>query len=194
MTFPPTSSSPQTPGSSGFAFDNTREVGDADTVEQSGDEVTTGGRVFGWVLALVIGAIFGTVGTVAHQITVTIFGAALPVGLVLGLIGMAALFVGVRLLLEDRVATVLSAVGVVGMIVLFSFRSAGGSVLIPQGLTGIVWSVVPALIAVVVISWPRNLGQSASRPAQNPGQRPPQNLSQNAAGPRPTAFGPRDSA
>jgi len=173
-------------------------MGDADTADQSGDEVTTGGRIFGWVLALVIGAIFGTVGTVAHQITVTIFGAALPVGLVLGLIGMAALFVGVRLLLEDRVATVLSAVGVVGMIVLFSFRSAGGSVLIPQGLTGIVWSVVPALIAVVVISWPRNLGQSASRPTEAPAQHLGQNAGQipgnNAAGPRPTAFGPRDSA
>lgn len=170
-------------------------MGDADAAGRSGEEITAGGRVFGWVLALVIGAIFGTVGTVAHQITVTIFGAALPVGLVLGLIGMAALFVGVRLLLEDRVATVLSAVGVVGMIVLFSFRSAGGSVLIPQGLTGIVWSVVPALIAVVVISWPRNLGQSAGRPASpTASQNPVQNLGQNPAGPRPTAFGPRDSA
>jgi hypothetical protein len=107
------------------------------------------------LLSLVVGAIYGTVGTVAHQNVLRIGDAALPVGLVLALIGAIGLLVGFRLLFPDRVAVLSVAIGMVGMIALFSVASAGGSILIPQGVVGLVWTVVPVLIATVVVAWPR---------------------------------------
>jgi hypothetical protein len=112
-------------------------------------------RIPGAILSLLVGAIYGTVGTVAHQNVIRIGEAALPVGLVLALIGALGLLIGFRLLFQDRIAVLFAAIGMVGMIALFSVASAGGSILIPQGATGLVWTVVPVLVATVVVAWPR---------------------------------------
>lgn len=131
-------------------FDDTRQP-----VSRTTEGPGFASRLPGSILALVVGAIYGTVGTVAHQNVVRIGEAELPVGLVLALIGVLGLLLGFRLLFEDRLVVLCAAVGLVGMIALFSIASAGGSVLIPEGATGLVWTVVPVLVATVVVAWPR---------------------------------------
>ena len=114
-----------------------------------------GPRIAAAVLSFAVGAIYGAVGTVAHQDVVTIGGLSLPIALVLALLGALALLIGFRLLFADRLAVLCVALGMVGTIALFSIASAGGSILIPQGALGLVWTVVPVLLATVVVAWPR---------------------------------------
>lgn len=105
--------------------------------------------------ALVAGAAFGILGTVAHQTTLAVGNAAVPVGLVLALAGAAALLIGLRMVLDDRMVVLLAAVGMLGTIFVLSLRSAGGSVLVPAGLTGTLWTLVPAVVAALAVAWPR---------------------------------------
>ncbi|RWZ64704.1 hypothetical protein ELQ92_08190 [Labedella populi] len=111
-------------------------------------------RIVTVVLGIVVGAVYGSVGTVAHPVTVTIGSIVFPYGLVVALVGVLALFIGFRLVVGGRLAAVGAAVGVVGIVSLFSLESAGGSILIREGLTGVVWLVGPALLGALVISWP----------------------------------------
>ena len=116
---------------------------------------STRSRALSGILALIVGAVFGAVGTVAHQSTLNVGMLSLPLGLPLALLGVAALLIGFRLLLRDRLVVLLAAIGIVAVIALFSLPSPGGAVLIPQGLAGIVWTIGPVLIATVVVAWPR---------------------------------------
>lgn len=126
-------------------------------------------RLTGAALSLLVGAIYGTVGTVAHQNVVTVGGIDLPVGLTLAVLGSLALLLGFRLLFDDRLAVLCAAIGLVGMIALFSLASAGGSILIPQGLIGLFWSVAPVLIATIIVAWPRlPQGSPRTKPVSAP--------------------------
>jgi hypothetical protein len=111
-------------------------------------------RAVSIVLAFVVGVVYGAVGTVAHPLSITIASVTVPWGLILAVVGVLALFVGFRLVLGERLAVVAAAVGVVGIVALFSLESAGGSVLIPQSSTGLIWVLAPALLAALVIFWP----------------------------------------
>lgn len=104
---------------------------------------------------LVAGAAFGILGTVAHQTTIAVGQAAVPIGLVLALAGAAALLVGLRMVLGDRMVVLLAAIGMLGTIFVLSLRSTGGSVLVPAGLPGTLWTLVPALIAALAVAWPK---------------------------------------
>jgi hypothetical protein len=112
-------------------------------------------RIVNAVILVVLGAVAAAVGTVAHQATVALAGAPLPWGLVLSLCAVACLLAGLRLVAESRVPAFAAALGVVGMIGLFSLRSMGGSVLIPNNLVGQLWVFGPVVIAAIVIAWPR---------------------------------------
>lgn len=105
--------------------------------------------------ALVAGMAFGVLGTIGHQTTVAIGPVQLPVGLVLALAGAAGLLVGLRLVLGDRLVVLACAIGMLGTIFLLSLRSTGGSVLIPEGIPGTLWSIVPALVATLALGWPK---------------------------------------
>ncbi|GAB3126440.1 hypothetical protein GCM10027056_23960 [Glaciibacter psychrotolerans] len=118
-------------------------------------DVTPVGRAAAAVLALIVGAVFGMLGTVAHQTTVSVFGWAFPIGLILAILATGALLVGLRLVLHDRLAVLGAALGMLGTIFLLSLKSVGGSVLIPAGTLGLVWTVVPALVAALVLAWPQ---------------------------------------
>jgi hypothetical protein len=107
-----------------------------------------------FVLGLLVGVVYGAVGTVAHPLAVSIGSLSLPYGLVVGLVGVLGLFVGFRLVVGGRLAAVGAAVGVVGIVSLFSLESIGGSILIREGLAGSVWLVGPALLGALVIAWP----------------------------------------
>lgn len=111
-------------------------------------------RIVTVVLGLIVGIVYGAVGTVAHPLTVSVGSLSVPYGLVVALVGVLALFVGFRLVVGGRLAAVGAAVGVVGIVSLFSLESIGGSILIREGLAGSVWLVGPALLGALVIAWP----------------------------------------
>jgi len=106
------------------------------------------------LLALVAGAVLAVVFTVAHRAHVELLGVDLPTGIVLGVLAVACLLIGIRLLSADRLPVIGAGVGVVGTIMLLAARGEHGSVLIADGALGIAWLVVPSAIAAVVIVWP----------------------------------------
>jgi N-acetyl-1-D-myo-inositol-2-amino-2-deoxy-alpha-D-glucopyranoside deacetylase len=115
------------------------------------DEFSLSGKIVTFVLALVAGAFFGAIGTVAHQDA----AGAFPIGAVLALLLVAALLIGFRLLFDSRLVGIVAAIGVVAVIAVLSPASAGGSVLIPRGLAGYAWTFGPTVIAIIVLAWPR---------------------------------------
>ena len=139
------------PAASGVPLTPARPVDDAPPV---GSTVST--RVLGYLVSLLLGGLFGVLGTVVHQISVSVFGLFdLPIGVILALAAVVLLLVGLRLVVPSRLAAVLAAVGVVGVVALLALPSPGGSVLIPDSVAGMVWLVGSTLVAVVVLAWPR---------------------------------------
>jgi LmbE family N-acetylglucosaminyl deacetylase len=112
-------------------------------------------RLVTTLVALAAGALFAVLGTTAHQTTIGIGPVDVPIGLVLALIASATLLVGLRLVVRDRLVVLAAAIGLLATVFLLSLRSTGGSVLIPQGTLGVVWTITPALVAALVIAWPR---------------------------------------
>ncbi|TFC14553.1 hypothetical protein E3O19_10130 [Cryobacterium algoritolerans] len=118
-----------------------------------------GGRALAGLLAFMVGAAFGVLGTIAHQATIVLGPVTIPIGLVLALAGVTALLAGLRLVVGDRLVVLLAAIGLLGTIFLLSLRSEGGSVLVPEGLPGTLWTVGPTLVATIVLAWPRIPGR-----------------------------------
>jgi hypothetical protein len=120
-------------------------------------------RVVVYVLLFLAGVLVGAVGTVAHQSTVT-WGIPIPLGLVGSLAAFTALLVGLRLLGSNRLPALFAALGTILSILLFTQKSAGGSVLIPNNLLGQLWLVGPILITAVVVAWPDVRGHGRTAP------------------------------
>ena len=112
-------------------------------------------RSLAGLVGLLLGILFGVLGTIAHQATLTLFGVALPIGLTIAFVGIGALLLGLRLVVGDRFVVGLAAAGLLLTIFVLSLRGSGGSVLVPAGLPGTLWTVVPALIAAFVLAWPK---------------------------------------
>lgn len=117
-----------------------------------------GARIATWVIAFVVGGVYGVAGTVGQASTL----AGIPVGLLVSVIGCAALLVAVRALTADRWATLATGLGIIAAVLVFSGRGPGGSVIVPDGEIAMVWGVnvgmvwniaVPVLVALVV-AWP----------------------------------------
>ncbi|MDQ0892841.1 hypothetical protein [Agromyces ramosus] len=112
-------------------------------------------RVGTLLFAFLIGALYGAVATVGHRQEVPIGAVALPWGLLAALVGVAALLVGIRLVGGGRSAAAASGAGVVVVVALLTLPGLGGSVIVVGDLIGTIWSVAPALIAVLVVAWPK---------------------------------------
>jgi hypothetical protein len=108
-----------------------------------------------WVLALLVGGLIGSITTVIHQSSVSVLGIDLPWGLVLSLATVAAYLLGLRLVRGERVSVIFGALGILISVFLFSQRSTGGSVLVPDNLAGSIWAIAPTLIATVIVAWPK---------------------------------------
>ncbi|MGH1551187.1 DUF6113 family protein [Leifsonia poae] len=119
-------------------------------------------RIVSAVLLVLTGALFGVIGTIAHQSSVT-WGVSIPLGLIGALAAFAALLIGLRLLGHSRLPALLAALGAIAVILLFTQQSAGGSVLIPNNLAGQVWLVGPIVIAAIVLAWPDVRGRRPAR-------------------------------
>ena len=117
--------------------------------------LTLANRSLAGLGGLLLGILFGVLGTIAHQATLTVFGVALPIGLTIAFVGISALLLGLRLVVGDRFVVGLAAAGLLLTIFVLSLRGSGGSVLVPAGLPGTLWTVVPALIAAFVLAWPK---------------------------------------
>ena len=113
-------------------------------------------RIVSWVVGLGLGVLFGVMGTAVSQSTWTIApGFSLPVGLIVALPAVLLLLVGLRLVLRTRTTAIVAAFGIVVTIFLLSQPSAGGSILVPGNLLGVVWTFAPTVIALLVLAWPR---------------------------------------
>ena len=118
-------------------------------------------RIVSWAMALLIGAAFGTAGT---------FGVTSvpPIGLIVAMVGCAAILVGLRLVAEDRWTIVWGALGMYAAVLLFSMRGPGGSVVLPDTVASQVWMIGIGLIILVIAAWPdlsRLRAAGATRPA-----------------------------
>ncbi|MRG60785.1 hypothetical protein GE115_13035 [Agromyces sp. CFH 90414] len=111
-------------------------------------------RVVVALLTFLAGALYGSVGTIGHRHSLRLGEVVIPWGLVAALIGVAALLVGIRLLLPGRWAAGAAAIGVIASVALLSLPGIGGSVLIPATIEGTIWTIAPAVIGVLVVAWP----------------------------------------
>ncbi|QIG40287.1 histidinol dehydrogenase [Microbacterium sp. 4R-513] len=112
-------------------------------------------RVATWVVAFIVGAVYGLAGTIAHTYMLGWF----PLGLVLAVIGSAALLVAVRLLTSDRWAALATGLGIAVATLVFSGRGPGGSVIVAQAAegrfdAGTVWTIAVLVLVVLVVAWP----------------------------------------
>jgi len=80
-------------------------------------------RIVTWVVAFLVGAVYGLAGTIAHSYRLGWF----PLGLVLAIIGSAALLAAVRLLTADRWAALATGTGMIVATLVFSGKGPGGS-------------------------------------------------------------------
>ena len=123
-------------------------------------------RVATWFIAFIVGAVYGLAGTIAHTFALGWF----PLGLILAIIGSAALLAAVRLLTSDRWAALATGLGMMIATLVFSGRGPGGSVIVaeaPDGAfnPGIVWTVAVPLLVAVVVAWP-DLGRVEREPGE----------------------------
>ncbi len=115
---------------------------------------TPKGRIGTLAFALVIGVVYGALTTIGHRSELRIGDVAIPWGIAVALAGVLALLLGMRLVAGGRLAASAAAIGIVGTVALLTLPGFGGSVLIAGDLIGTVWSVAPALLAVLVVAWP----------------------------------------
>jgi hypothetical protein len=113
-----------------------------------------GGRIGTILVAFAIGAVYGAIATIGHRATLRIGDVAIPWGLVAALVGVTALILGIRLVVPGRGTAAAAAAGVVIVVALLTLPGPGTSVLVVGDLTGTIWSIAPALIAVLVVAWP----------------------------------------
>ncbi|GAB3036752.1 hypothetical protein GCM10027052_14020 [Parafrigoribacterium mesophilum] len=127
------------------------------------EEQRLGGKIAGCLLALVTGAAVGALATVNHQAAVPVWGVQVPAGVIAGLVLVAALLAGLRLVFGNRLLPSLAALGVLTSVGLLSLMSTGGSVLVPGNPVGFGWSFGAPIIALIVLGWPRAVRTGAWR-------------------------------
>lgn len=107
-------------------------------------------RIVSWLAAALVGAVYGVAGTIAHSLS----WGPLPVGLVVGAVACGALLIAVRALTHDRAATLATALGMLGMLLVISGPGPGGSVVVPATASGQIWVYLVAGLALATIVWP----------------------------------------
>lgn len=118
-------------------------------------DLTLGSRLLACAIALVVGGSVGALATVTHQAQIRVGEVNVPGGLIVGLVVVAALLAGFRILSETRTVCGFAAIGVLGTIGILSLESTGGSVLIPDSPLSYYWLYGPAIITALVLAWPK---------------------------------------
>lgn len=133
-----------------------------DSTRGSGTVSRIVSSIISGLLAAALGALVGATLTVVHQQTVTVSGVWLPWGILVGVVIVAAFLTGLRLVFDDRVALACAAAGVLGSELFLALQPFGGLPIVPANALGLVWGVAPALIALVVLAWPRSATRRAA--------------------------------
>lgn len=107
-------------------------------------------RIGTWVVALLVGAVYGLAGTIAHAYVVV----GIPLGLLLGAVGCGALLAAVRLLTGDRWSALATGLGMMLATLVFSGRGPGGSVIVPESDLGLIWTILLPVLVALVVAWP----------------------------------------
>lgn len=112
-------------------------------------------RVATWLVAFLVGAVYGLAATIAHTFAIGWF----PLGLILAIVGSAALLLAVRLLTADRWAALATGLGMMIATLVFSGRGPGGSVIVAQVPAGqfdpgVIWTISVPLMVAVAVAWP----------------------------------------
>ncbi|HEY4268171.1 MAG TPA: PIG-L family deacetylase [Galbitalea sp.] len=122
------------------------------------------------IVAIVIGAATGALFSVYCLTTLTVAGQPIWIGCILGAALSVALLTGMRLAFGTRTVAFWCAAGLVAIVAILSFQSAGGTILVPTlgadgsiSGQGILWAATPALAAIVVLAWPRSRGRATGR-------------------------------
>lgn len=118
------------------------------------------------MVAALVGFVYGVAGTIGQSASWGWF----PVGLVVAIVGIAALVVAVRLLTADRWSALATGLGAMISTVLFSGRGPGGSVVVPAPAdgeisTGVIWTLAVPIIVALIVAWPA-AGDSARASGQ----------------------------
>lgn len=114
-----------------------------------------GPRIATFAIATLLGVFSGALLTAAHQATVSVGAVVVPWGIIAALVITTALLLGLRLVFESRSVALVAGVGLLAASAILAVQSSGGSVLIPDNITGYVWTFAPALIGTVVLAWPK---------------------------------------
>jgi hypothetical protein len=122
----------------------------APTIDRDADSepLGAGATLLSSVFAALVGIVVGLITTFTHS-------QFAPWGLVAGLAIVAALIGGFRLVFGSRVVGAAAALGVLGAAAALALPGAGGTVLTLDGITGWVWALGPAVIALIVLLLPR---------------------------------------
>lgn len=110
-------------------------------------------RIATWLVAFLVGAVYGLAGTISHSFRLGWF----PLGLILAIIGSAALLAAVRLLTADRWSALAAGLGMIAATIAFSGRGPGGSVIVAQTDLAVVWTVAVPVLVVIAVAWPSRL-------------------------------------
>ena len=112
------------------------------------------------------GLLVGVLGTFKHRVGISAAtGTGLPIGLVLGLAMIALFLVALRLTFPSRWFVAAAALGVVVACEVLALPGRGGGRVVlldvpgVVDVVGIVWLVAPAVVAVLVVAWPRRRGR-----------------------------------
>jgi N-acetyl-1-D-myo-inositol-2-amino-2-deoxy-alpha-D-glucopyranoside deacetylase len=113
------------------------------------------------------GVVVGTIGTFKHQVGISAAtGTGIPIGLVLSIAMVVVFLVALRVSFSTRWYAAAAAVGIVAAVALLSLPGAsGGSTVVLLNIAGVVWTVAPAVLAAVVVGWPRIARRPRSAPA-----------------------------
>lgn len=108
-----------------------------------------------WLVALIIGAVFGAAGTIAQSAVWGWF----PVGVVVAIVGVGAIMLAVRLLTGDRWSALATGLGAMITTLVLSGRGPGGSVVVPapaegEFSTGIIWTIAVPILVALIVAWP----------------------------------------
>jgi N-acetyl-1-D-myo-inositol-2-amino-2-deoxy-alpha-D-glucopyranoside deacetylase len=112
-------------------------------------------KVIGAAVGFVVGIGVGAMLTVAHQASAVVAGITVPYGLIAGIVIFASLLTGLRLIFGTRLIAGTCALGILIAVGVLSLQSGGGSILVPAGPAGYVWTAAPTVIALVVLGWPQ---------------------------------------